>query len=161
MRQVGGVAGGVAATLPNPVAPKQPGIGFRRGFGGHRVPLIFANPYLSDWERRRLRVRRQSLPPAPPDWIPPVSPPERLDQAEPEVLDPLGPRFAPARVRQRAEITWTTGDVLPPRLVIVTLDWRRYDLERPAPGALYARVGRQVLLIDAARRVVLSPVAPG
>jgi Ni/Co efflux regulator RcnB len=43
----------------------------------------------------------------------------------------------------------------------VTLAWRQFDLPEPPPGRLYARVGRDVLLITAAGRIVESVLPPG
>jgi len=53
------------------------------------------------------------------------------------------------------------GDILPPGVPHVTLDWRGYDLPEPPAGRVYARVGRSVLLITASDRVIEDVLPPG
>ncbi len=79
--------------------------------------------------------------------------------AEPVALDPKGSvRFLPARTRLSARRAPVVGGTLPLSRPHVALDWRRYDLPEPAPGQAYARVGRDVLLIEPATRTVLAIV---
>jgi len=75
--------------------------------------------------------------------------------------DPRGPlRRTYARGIVPAEAPYRLGEALPPGLPHVTLAWRQYDLPEPPPGRLYARVGRDVLLITAAGRVVDRVLPP-
>jgi hypothetical protein len=87
----------------------------------------------------------------------PATPPQAVPGEEPPPgpPDPLGaPRFLPARGAAPAEPLYEVGEPLPPDVPHVTLDWRHYRLPEPPPGRIYVRVGRAVLLIEAASRVV-------
>jgi Ni/Co efflux regulator RcnB len=76
--------------------------------------------------------------------------------------DPSGPlRLSPARGMAAAAPTYNVGEALPPTLPHVTLDWRQFNLPEPPPGRLYARVGRDVLLITSSGRIVESVLPPG
>lgn len=94
----------------------------------------------------------------------PGSAPER--QARPDPADDAEAAAAPVlavpggrisvRGRGTAADTITVGRPLPADLPHVTLDWRTYGLPEPPPGEIYARVGRDVVLIDPASRVVVE-----
>ena len=102
----------------------------------------------SDSDRRQAYVP----PPSPP---PPSLPPEPPVVEEPAAApDPRGPRRVPARGAAPVEPPYAVGEALPANLPHVTLDWRLYDLPEPPVGRVYARVGRDVLLITADERVV-------
>ncbi|HUF86400.1 MAG TPA: RcnB family protein, partial [Thermohalobaculum sp.] len=55
---------------------------------------------------------------------------------------------------------YTVGAPLPPGTPFVALDWRQYRLPEPPRGLIYARVGRDVLLIDPASRAVERRLDP-
>jgi len=111
-------------------------------FGGH--------------SRHRHR-EREPAPVAPPVVAAPVEPPP-----PPPPPDPRGPlRRTYARGIMPAEAPYRLGEALPPGLPHVTLYWQQFDLPEPPPGRLYARVGRDVLLITAAGRVVERVLPPG
>jgi len=114
----------------------------RHGFPFYVVP----GPYY------RGHRAEQPAPPAAPPPTPPEEPPAAA--ASPEPPDPRGPAFAPARGVEPDDAPYTIGEPLPSTLPHVTLDWRRYDLPEPPPGRIYARIGRNVLLITAAGRIV-------
>ena len=88
---------------------------------------------------------------------PPEAEPEPAAPAPPP--DPRGAAIKRAR-GAAAEAPYTVGEPLPGDVPHVTLDWRRYELPEPPAGKIYARVGREVLLIDAATRVVERRVDP-
>ena len=76
--------------------------------------------------------------------------------------DPRGPLWlSSARGAALAERPYNVGEALPPGLPHVTIDWRQFDLPAPPRGQFYARVGRDVLLITAAGRIVESVLPPG
>jgi len=109
------------------------------------------------------RVYREDWDEAP---APPVvqAPPEQPQSAAPPEPvpppDPRGPlRLTPARGVAPSSARWQVGAALPPGLPHVALDWRRYGLPEPPAGRTYARVGRDVLMITAAERVVESVVS--
>ena len=88
--------------------------------------------------------------------------PAAPEPAAPEPAPPPDPR-GPAIQRARgaaAEDPVVVGEPLPQNVPHVTLDWRSYGLPEPPPGLVYARVGRAVLLIDPATRVVERRVDP-
>jgi Ni/Co efflux regulator RcnB len=119
---------------------------------------LYGSPYLGHYGGS---YYSEPAPSAPPLEV--VAPPVAVAPPEPAPIpDPRGPLFlAPARgVAVDAE-DWQVGDVLPAGVPQVTLDWRRYDLPEPPPGRLYARVGRDVLLITASDRVIESVLPPG
>jgi Ni/Co efflux regulator RcnB len=92
--------------------------------------------------------------PVPPVVAAPVEPPPPPD--------PRGPlRLTSARGIVPAEAPYIIGEALPTGLPHVTLAWRQFDLPEPPPGQLYARVGRDVLLITATGRIVESVLPPG
>jgi len=85
--------------------------------------------------------------------------------AEQPPPDPRGEaRFLPARGAAPGAAPgaagFEIGQPLPPGLPQVTLDWRFYRLPEPPPGRIYVRIGRAVLLIEAASRIVESEVTP-
>jgi Ni/Co efflux regulator RcnB len=57
-------------------------------------------------------------------------------------------------------VPYVLGEALPGNLPHVTLDWREFELPEPPPGRLYARVGRDVLVITATGRIVESVLPP-
>lgn len=95
-----------------------------------------------------------ALPPA----LPPPPPEPQVVEAPvepPPPPDPRGPlRLTSARGVSPAEPPYAVGEALPADLPHVTLDWRQYDLPEPPAGRLYARIGRDVLLITEVDRVV-------
>ena len=95
--------------------------------------------------------------------VPTPAPPVVATPAEPSPPpDPRGPlRRIPARGVAPGAAPFIVGEALPPSLPHVTLDWRHFDLPEPPPGRLYARVGRDVLLITAAGRIVEQVLPPG
>ena len=94
-----------------------------------------------------------ALPPAP--TLPPEPPVVEAPAEPPPPPDPRGPlRLTAARGVAPAEPLYALGEPLPPDLPHVTLDWRQYDLPEPPAGRLYARIGRDVLLITEVDRVV-------
>ncbi len=107
--------------------------------------------------------RHREREPAPVEVRPVPVPPVAAAPVEPSPPpDPRGPlRRTPARGIVPAEAPYRLGEALPPGLPHVTLAWRQFDLPEPPPGQLYARVGRDVLLITAAGRVVESVLPPG
>ncbi|HSF96510.1 MAG TPA: RcnB family protein [Thermohalobaculum sp.] len=111
-----------------------------------RFRVFIPHPYYYPYDRDDA-----ATPPAEPAEPPePVTPPE--PQAPPDPLGPLNRSLA--RGAAAPEPPWQLGHPLPAGLPHVTLDWRRYDLPEPPAGRLYARVGRDVLVITAAGRVV-------
>ena len=90
---------------------------------------------------------------------PAPDPPEAKTAEPPPPPDPRGPAIRPARGVGTAA-PFTVGEPLPADLPHVALDWRSYALPEPPPGLAYARVGRAVLLIDPATRVVARVVEP-
>ena len=105
----------------------------------------------------------QEREPAPVEARPAPVPPVAVAPAEPPPPpDPRGPLWlTPARGVVPAAAPYSLGEALPPGLPHVTLDWRQFDLPEPPPGRLYARVGRDVLLITAAGRIVERVLPPG
>ncbi len=101
--------------------------------------------------------------PAPAAVGPVPAPPVVATPAEPPPPpDPRGPlRLTPARGIVPAAARYRIGEALPPDLPHVTLAWRQFGLPEPPPGRLYARVGRDVLLITATGRVVERVLPPG
>jgi Ni/Co efflux regulator RcnB len=91
----------------------------------------------------------------------PRAPAEAAPPPETGPPDPGSPRsVAVPRGREAGGRRWTEGEPLPEGVPHVTLDWRTYGLPEPAPGRIYARVGRDVLLIEAATRRVIQAVDP-
>ena len=122
----------------------------QRRHGGFLLPF-----YLRDYDRYPSR-RSAPVKPVPP-------PPVVAAPAEPPPpSDPHGPlRLIPARGVAPVAAPYNVGEALPPGLPHVTLDWRHFDLPEPPPGQLYARVGRDVLLITAFGRIVERVLPPG
>lgn len=99
------------------------------------------------------------LPPPPAQPAePPVAEEKPVEPAPPP--DPRGPAIQRAR-GVPGGAPYKVGEPLPATLPHVTLDWRLYDLPEPPPGRIYARVGRDVLVITAEGRVVERVVPPG
>lgn len=73
--------------------------------------------------------------------------------------DPRGPLTVPVRGAPAGPV-YAVGEPLPADLPHVTLDWRRYGLPAPPAGLVYARVGRDVLLIEPVSRRVERRVDP-
>lgn len=105
-------------------------------------------------------VREETIvivnPPAPP---PPPEP--EVVAAPPPPPDPRGPRFAPARGVVPIGPRYVVGSPLPRREPYVALDWRKFELPEPVVGQEYIRLGRDVMLIDSASRVVIEVVSSG
>jgi len=95
---------------------------------------------------------------APSDAAPPVEAEE--PPRDPPDTAPPGERALP-RGRAADARAFEIGEPLPDGVPHVTLDWRTYGLPRPGPGQVYARVGRDILVIDASTRVVRRVVEPG
>jgi len=130
----------------------RPGRDWRDGRYYYGYPYL--GHYGGTYYAAPLAPREPEPPPvavAPPEPEPPAPPP-----------DPRGPLFlSPARGSAEAAETWQVGDILPPGVPHVTLDWRGYDLPQPPAGRVYARVGRSVLLITASDRVIEDVLPPG
>lgn len=115
------------------------------------LPYGYYYDYDDDYDRDETVV---VPPPAPPPAPVPLASP--VDQPPP---DPRGrSRFVPARGVAAEPSAYTIGEPLPPGVPHVTLDWAYYRLPEPPPGRIYARVGRDVLLIEAASRVVVGRI---
>lgn len=130
----------------------------RRHRHGHRNRFrpVFVFPhygaYSNDYHDRR---EAYVPPPAPPPPGLPPQPPKTEVPVEPAAApDPRGPHRLPARGATSTTAPYAVGEALPADLPHVTLDWRHYDLPEPPVGRIYARVGRDVLLITADDRVV-------
>jgi Ni/Co efflux regulator RcnB len=128
-------------------AHRRPGRHARHGL--HSVPFFFRDSRRDD-ERVAPAPAPVQVAPVPPVAVEPPPPP-----------DPRGPLRLAARGTAPTGVPYTVGEALPPDLPHVTLDWRQFDLPEPPPGRLYARVGRDVLLITATDRVVESVVPLG
>lgn len=96
----------------------------------------------------------------PPEPVEPVATPPTEAEADP--ADPRAPsRRVPARGRLAdSPATPEPGQRLSASAPRVTLNWRSYDLPEPPVGALYVRLGRQILLIDQTDRRVLGYYDP-
>jgi len=133
----------------------------RRPDGPHHRPHPWPRPWPRDPWFRGYRFHDYedplALPPLPPA-APAVAETSPAEPAPPP--DPRGPAIRRARGAP-AEPAFTVGEPLPSSLPHVTLDWRLFDLPEPPPGFIYARVGRDVLLITADSRVVEKVVPPG
>jgi len=122
----------------------------------HRGLFLFGRHFHGSHRRRA----REPVPVQPP---PAPAPPVVVAPAEPPPPpDPHGPLWlTPARGIAPAAAPYRLGEALPPGLPHVTLAWRQFDLPEPPRGRLYARVGRDVLLITAGGRVVERVLPPG
>ncbi len=60
---------------------------------------------------------------------------------------------------EQATDDWSPGDVLPDDVPQVTLDYAAYGLPIPPFGEKYARIGNDVLRIDAGTRRITEVVA--
>lgn len=170
-------------TQPAPPSSVRPGIGDdtplvmrpRRGPGGRNEDGLHDGRHDDRRSSRRHGRRRHHILRVPTypvyrdDREPPPAAPARPEPAKaapsPEPApppDPRGPlRLTPARGIEPAAARWRVGEPLPPALPHVTLDWRRYGLPEPPAGRIYARVGRDVLLITAGERVVERVIPSG
>jgi hypothetical protein len=113
---------------------------------------------------RSYRVRNYEDPLALPPVAPAPPPEPRVVEAAPaEPAPPPDPRGAAIQRARGASLAapFTIGEALPQDLPHVTLDWRRFELPEPPPGRIYARIGRDVLLITAEGRVVEDILPPG
>ncbi len=127
----------------------------RRGHHRHdRRGVVLGPFYRVDRDERAPEVVVVPPPrPAPPE---PEPAPVRKPAPPP---DPRGPLTVPVRGAAAGPV-YSVGAPLPPDLPHVTLDWRRYGLPEPPAGLVYARVGRDVLLIDPVSRRVERRVEP-
>ena len=128
----------------------------RRPGRRHHGSFPFPHHIHGDHSRRERRAEPVPAPPAPapPVAVAPVEPPPPPD--------PHGPlRLTPARGVVSGAAPYVVGEALPGNLPHVTLDWRKFELPEPPPGRIYARVGRDVLVITAAGRVVESVLPRG
>lgn len=148
---------------------------YHRGTRGFRRHAYEGNLYKRERYKRRDRfkdrrgdviivpVRERTIVrerPAEPEVVVIERPVPQPAPVEPVVLDPQGvARVVPARGRAVAPVVYELGSVLPPDQPHVTLDHRRYGLPTPPVGQIYARLGRDVLRIDAATRQVMAVVA--
>jgi Ni/Co efflux regulator RcnB len=122
----------------------------------HHGLFLFGRHFHGHYRRRVREPVAVEPPPAP---VPPVV---AAPAEPPPPPDPHGPlRLTLARGIAPAEAPYRIGEALPPGLPHVTLAWRQFDLPEPPPGQLYARVGRDVLLITATGRIVESVLPPG
>ncbi len=122
----------------------------------HHGLFLFGRHFHGHYRRRVREPVAVEPPPAP---VPPVV---AAPAEPPPPPDPHGPlRLTLARGIAPAEAPYRLGEALPPGLPHVTLAWRQFDLPEPPPGQLYARVGRDVLLITATGRIVESVLPPG
>lgn len=127
--------------------------------GRHARHRSFDYPY---YLRNDRSYRDERAEPAPPPADVAPTPPVAVTPVEPPPPpDPRGPVRLLARGGAPTAVPYNVGEPLPPGLPHVTLDWRQFELPEPPPGQLYARVGRDVLLITAAGRIVESVVPPG
>lgn len=125
----------------------------RRGHHRHRKqrPLIVLQPGTT-----RI-IERETVIIQPPAAAPPPAPP--VAKAPPPPPDPHGrARTLPARGATGPR-EWALGDTLPHGVPHVTLDPVAYGLPRPPDGQLYARVGGDVLRIEAGSRRILGVLA--
>jgi Ni/Co efflux regulator RcnB len=131
----------------------------------HDGIFLFGRHFHGHHRHRDRHVERAPAPVEPrpvPIPILPVPPVAAAPTEPPPPPDPHGPLWLiPARGIVPAEAPYRLGEALPPGLPHVTLAWRQFDLPEPPPGRLYARVGRDVLLITAAGRIVESVLPPG
>ncbi len=122
----------------------------------HQGLHLFPRYYYGSYRRRDYEpapVAPYTAPP-PPEVVVPVEPPPPPD--------PHGPlRLTLARGVEPAPTPYNLGEALPSTLPHVTLDWRKFDLPEPPSGRIYARVGRDVLLITSVGRVVEKVLPPG
>lgn len=114
----------------------------------HRRPF-FVFPHIHEHRAPETVVIETPAPP----------PPEAVPAEPPSPPDPRGPLILPARGAAMAA-PYTVGEPLPAGLPHVALDWRQHGLPEPPPGLAYARVGRDVLLIDPATRMVERRLEP-
>lgn len=126
----------------------------------HRGLFLFGRHFHGLHRHRDHLGAREPVPVQPP---PAPAPPVVAAPAEPPPPpDPHGPLWlTPARGITPAAAPYRLGEALPPGLPHVTLAWRQFDLPEPPRGRLYARVGRDVLLITAGGRVVERVLPPG
>jgi Ni/Co efflux regulator RcnB len=134
---------------------------FERRRDRRRNRRLFLYPRYYDrdfYDRRSYREREEIV--IDPQPAPVEAPPVVEAPAEPpDVHGPL--HLTPARGVVPGAAPYVVGEPLPAGLPHVTLDWRLYELPRPPSGRLYARIGRDVLLITAAGRIVERVLPPG
>jgi Ni/Co efflux regulator RcnB len=168
------LAGVIAVTIGLAAAPAvaQLGAGGQSGTGGGTSPWVKKPPEV-EAHRPGKRRRHHLYPeyyydedgylrgggPAVYDRDAAVEPPPEPEEPEfvaPQLPpDPQGPLSGTlARGVTVAPPKWRIGEPLPANLPHVTLDWRRYELPEPPPGRIYARIGRDILIITAGERVV-------
>lgn len=116
----------------------------------HRhFPALLLGDDDEDEPERIVVVPATPAAPEPPPAAAPAAPPP----------DPRGPRFVPVRGTV-SEPAYNVGEPLPDGVPFVTLGWEHYGLPEPPPGLVYARVGRDVVLLDPATRMVTRRVDP-
>lgn len=166
-----GVAAGASLTRRTEPPPPEPLVPF--------VPVVPPIPRDDNGWDHGHRHRRHHHPgndvyiyrepePMPPPLLrqPPVTPtqpavPKPAVPAQDRPPDPRGPHFRSfARGAAPDSPALREGEPLPPGLPHVTLDWRAYGLPEPPPGLVYARVGREVFLIEPATRRIERRVDP-
>lgn len=121
-------------------------------FDRRRVHPFFLFPDDDDDDERVILVPVPAPTPRPPE-------PEAEAARTAPPPDPRGPAIRRAR-GAGTDSPVTVGEPLPGNVPHVTLDWRSYGLPEPPAGLVYARVGRDVVLIDPATRVVERRVDP-
>ncbi len=124
----------------------------------HRRGRCCVGPVYYPWA---LGVPGNGVPPviivqvtAPPAAAEPVAQPAEPDQG----LDPRG-RIKVVATEEQATDDWAPGDVLPDETPQVTLDHAAYGLPVPPLGEKYARIGNDVLRIDAGTRRITEVIA--
>jgi Ni/Co efflux regulator RcnB len=125
----------------------------RRGHRRSKPYGYFLPPYYRSYREERVETRPEPVAPPAPVVVAPVEPPPPPD--------PRGPVRLTARGSAPVAARYVVGEALPADLPHVTLDWRQFDLPEPPAGQIYARVGRDVLLISTNGRIVESVVPPG
>ena len=124
----------------------------RHGRGRHVGKFPFAGPVLLPYGGTDVVVREIIVP------VPVPAPPQPEAAPEPAVLDPHG-RATLMGDGEGTAGDWAPGDVLPGDLPHVALDPDAYGLPQPPAGEKYARVGNDVLRIEADSRRVTEVVA--
>ncbi len=123
---------------------------YRHRRGRHRDRWLGPQPLLLPYGGTTVIVREiiVAVPPTADGPVPVPAPRPRFTGLE--------PRGRVARVGEEDGIVsdWAPGDVLPDSVPHVTLDPVAYGLPQPPPGEKYARVGNDVLRIEAGSRRV-------
>ncbi|MEM9146048.1 MAG: RcnB family protein [Pseudomonadota bacterium] len=158
-----GPGGGQAAKGPTYRPPVEAPIGrpYRpRRKTGQRLVLIDRGDPLDRLSPPEQQIILVPGPPEPETTTPETTTPGAAEP-DPGPPDPASPiRRSFARGAAVPPPRYRIGQALPRRLPQVTLNWRSYALPEPPPGEIYVRVGRDLLRIEAASRVVTDLVAP-